>query len=234
MKKKTNAFTLVMTLFLCLFGILLAMGMRSMNDNYLLMQNANQDLTDLREEAMALVRENGIIAEENESINERINALSNDLAGDDASLQEILQEINEAKVFAGLTDISGNGIRVTIDYDDECEFKAGTLLLIVNEMRASGGYAIDINGERLVALTEIRDAGSASPVIIINGNSYSSQSVFTITCLYQEADIERGEQLVGQLLEQYSSFGQLQLDIVESITIPALSPDSMTYQHIMA
>ena len=77
---------------------------------------------------------------------------------------------------AGLTEVKGPGVTIEMN-DAKKEVPSGQdpnlfiihdddVLAVVNELLASGAEAIAINGQRVVATTEIRCAGA---VIMING-----------------------------------------------------------------
>jgi len=84
-------------------------------------------------------------------------------------------ELEKAKIAAGLTAVSGPGIEIILDNPPLLRqsgrpaslfvIRDEDLLRIVNELRAAGAEAISINGQRIVAASEIR---FAAPFININ------------------------------------------------------------------
>jgi uncharacterized protein YlxW (UPF0749 family) len=92
----------------------------------------------------------------------------------------IKKELDDANIIAGLTKVKGKGIEVTLDdteainkvvedmgyYDPNVFVIHDTdLLSVINELRAAGAEAISINGQRVMANTEIRCVG---PVVSVN------------------------------------------------------------------
>ena len=84
------------------------------------------------------------------------------------------EELNAASVLAGLVDLKGEGVVVTIhdstssspDLSSEAGLVHDTdLVAIVTELKAAGAEAISINGQRIIATTPIRCVG---PTIQIN------------------------------------------------------------------
>ena len=84
-------------------------------------------------------------------------------------------EIDNARFYAGMTDVSGNGVIIRLS-DSKQELMAGErpesalihdsdILLLINYLKASGAEAISINGERIVAVSETQCAG---PTISVN------------------------------------------------------------------
>jgi uncharacterized protein YlxW (UPF0749 family) len=90
-------------------------------------------------------------------------------------------DTQQNRVKAGLTRITGPGIQVTMD-DSAVKTVPGKsadlylirdidILLVLNELKAAGAEALSVNGQRVVATTEIRNAG---PAIVINNTALSS------------------------------------------------------------
>ena len=184
----------------------------------------------LQEEVMNLMRENSILTEQNERLSVELNTLSDDIAGDDTHLNEILQQKVQAEIFAGLTDVSGAGLEILLQYGEDTPVSSGTLLVVINELRTAGALAISVSDERVVALTEIRDVGSEQPRIIINGNSYSANSEFSIKAIFREDDLSRATSLMNDVVTQLSSYGIVTLNGFDQVDIPRLSEYSMTYR----
>jgi uncharacterized protein YlxW (UPF0749 family) len=217
---------------LLFLGILVSLQIKSFNRQSILADFENQDLLLLQDEVMALIRENSTLIEDNQHLSDYVNSLSDELAGGDTLLQQIIDDKNNAESFAGLTEVSGNGISILIDFGPDVPVKSGTILLIINELRASGALAISVQSERIVAMTEIRDVGSANPQIIINGNPYSAVSAFSIKAIFRADEVNRGMQLINALIEQMDIYGQVTINSSDTIIIPKLTEDSLTYRKL--
>lgn len=227
MKRKMTLSTGAIIVFFVL-GLLIALQLKSINENNLLADNANQDLVELQEQVMTLMRENAELSDQNQNLSDLITSMGAELSGDNITLQTIMDEKLKAEIFAGLTDVSGSGIQVIMDPGTDVNVKASRLLLLINEMRSSGALAISINTDRIVAMTEIRDTGTTSPQIVINGNSYPAASQFVIRAIYKEEDINRSLQLVDNLIGQLQTVSIITVSSSDSISIPKLSEDSLT------
>lgn len=225
MKNRLSLSLIAIVSFL-LLGFLIAVQMKDVNDNNRQTAYAQKDLTELQDQVMDLIRENDALTKENEEIAALIDSMGDELSGDNEALQAILDEKTKAEVFAGLTDVTGQGISLVITPTDST-VSAKTLLLLVNEFRASGALAIGINNERIVAMTEIRDTGATNAQIVINGNSYPASDIYTIRAIYKQEDLNRGEKLIASLLEQFGTASEFSLTIEESITVPKLPEDSI-------
>ena len=81
---------------------------------------------------------------------------------------------------AGLTDVEGPGVSVILN-DSKAENTTGDeadylihdsdLLSVINELRDAGAQAISFNGERILATSEVRCAGS---VVMVNGKRFAA------------------------------------------------------------
>lgn len=229
-KKKSLIIVLGFTLFLV--GILISLQLKNLNRRNSETFFENQDLLLIQDEVMALIRENNTISDENQKLSDYVNLLSDELAGDDIILQQIIEEKSRAEVFAGMTDVTGSGLTIILDFGPDIPVKSGTILLVVNELRAAGALAISVQNERVVAMTEIRDVGIANPQIMINGNPYSSISSFSIKAVFREDELNRGIQLISDLAEQIDSYGSISVNSTDNVIVSKLSEDSLTYRKI--
>lgn len=213
-------------------GLLIALQLKNINANNLQAYYAKQDLTELQDQVMTLMRENSDLSDQNQNLSDLIASMGDELSGDNKSLQTIMDEKLKAEIFAGLTDVSGSGIQVVMEPGTDVSVKASRLLLLVNEIRSSGALAISINDDRIVAMTEIRDTGTTNPQIVINGNSYPATSQFIIRAIYNQEDINRGLQLVNNLIGQLQTVTIMTVSSSDTISIPKLSEDSLTNREI--
>ncbi len=82
------------------------------------------------------------------------------------SAQMLKNELDDARIIAGLEDVYGPGITVTLDDLKFAEtynyslISHEMLLRLVNELNAAGAEAISINDQRIVSTTEIILAGA--------------------------------------------------------------------------
>ncbi len=82
----------------------------------------------------------------------------------------LAEENRQLQQFAGLTPVTGPGLVISVSALSTPKHPTNTvmdrdLLLLVNELRAGGAEAIAVNDQRLVASSEIRQAG---PYILVN------------------------------------------------------------------
>ena len=207
-------------------GLLIALQLKNINIMNLQAFYSEKDIAGLKDEVMSIMLENSDLSDQNKKLSDLISSMGDQLAGDDKSLQAIIQEKKNAEIFAGLTDVSGNGIQIIMDSGTDIPVKSSSLLLIINELRSSGALAICINDERIVAMSEIRDTGTSEPQVVINGNSYPATSQFVIKAIFNAKDIHRGIQLVNDIVSQLNTLGTITVSSSDSLSIPKLSEDA--------
>ena len=114
---------------------------------------------------------------------------------------------------AGLTDVEGPGVIVILSDSSQANSTTGNeadylihdsdLLSVINELRDAGAQAISFNGERILATSEVRCAGS---VVTVNGRRFAAPFVlFAIgepTTLYNALTMRGG---VVDVLSQWRS-----------------------------
>lgn len=93
----------------------------------------------------------------------------------------LTDELNRAEMIAGLTDLSGPGVIVTMKDspsadvpENEALIHDDDILKVINELRDAGAEAISINDERILATSEIRCSGAT---VSVNNKRYSAPYV---------------------------------------------------------
>lgn len=159
--------------------------------------------------------------EKNEKLLQQIIELQNDLtkyreqvAQSGGAAKILKEELTRAETYAGLTDVTGNGIIVTMKdggnqgvdgtiYNDGYGIVHDTYLLtIVNELRAAGAEALSINGERILATSEIRCVG---PTVSVNNTKQAAP--FEIRAIGNPDTLESALRMPGGAIEGASFYG---------------------------
>lgn len=118
-------------------------------------------------------------------------------------------ELENAENLAGLTDVYGPGVEVTLtdakapDGAIASEFilHDADVRSVVNELLAAGAEAISINGERVVSTTAIRCVG---PVILVN--DVRSNIPFVIKAIGDPAVLENALNMNGGIISELRSW----------------------------
>lgn len=145
-------------------------------------------------------------------------------SGADKALKD---ELDKARMAAGLVPVKGPGVQVTLN-DSPRELKPGEdpnlyllheedLLKVINELRAGGAESLAINGQRLLATSEIRCAGNT---ILVNTKKIAPPVVIVATG--NPDTLKSGLEIKGGIFEQLKFWG-LVADVkkMNSLTVPA-------------
>lgn len=193
-------------------------------------QNINSDLVparvnDLTQKLNTVTEEREALAEEVLSLREKLK----NVRDYNQAMADLQDELQTANMVAGLTSAEGPGVILTMN-DSPRNLQAGEnpnpllihdqdLLIIVNELKASGAEAISINGERLTAMSEIRCAGT---MILVNWTKIAPP--FEIKAIGNPDMLESGLLIKGGYLESLKFLGiQANIQKVEKLEVPAYS-----------
>lgn len=144
------------------------------------------------------------VSQEVSSLREENTKLQNVIAGSSKSSKVLNESLQTAKRFAGLTDVEGPGVTITLrDGEKDTEFTMDRIihdvdvLRVVNELWASGAEAVEVNGHRIVGSTSIRCVG---PVIHVDGVPIASP--VSIRAIGEAKTLEGGLNLPGGILDE--------------------------------
>ena len=128
---------------------------------------------------------------------------------------------------AGLLPVHGQGIIVTLN-DSARSPEMGEdpnallvhdvdILNVVSELKASGAEAISVNEERIIAMSEIRCAGTT---ILVNTNKIAPP--FIIKAIGDPQMLESGLTIKGGVAQKLKDYGlQVQIQKYNNVEIPA-------------
>ncbi len=169
--------------------------------------------------------------------NQRIEELAARLVRTEEERDELSKQISKISSNRGLTDdlklqsctvpLIGEGISVKMD-DSTRVAKSGEnpnlylihdddILRVINELRAAGAEAISINGQRLIATSEIRCAGPTLSV-----NNVRSAPPYEINAIGDKKSLEGAIKMRGGVAETLKVWGiTLEVTPSDEIKIPA-------------
>lgn len=151
------------------------------------------------------------LKEDYEKSKEIVEEYKSSASTNDALIASMTQELNAASVLAGLVDVKGEGVVVTINdstsTSPDLSAEAGLvhdtdLVSIVTELKAAGAEAISINGQRIIATTPIRCVG---PTIQIN--SVKVAAPFYIKAIGNAQYLESALNIKGGIVSSLRSYG---------------------------
>ncbi len=147
--------------------------------------------------------------------------LENSIGTNSQQAKILNQTLQELKLFAGLSDVKGPGIQITLR--DSAKEAAGgptpdqnihdiDVLKVVNELWASGSEAISVNGHRVVSSTSFRCVG---PTILVDGQRIATPVI--IRAIGDTETLFGGMNLKGGALDEIRSFGDPEMVQVEKV-----------------
>jgi len=125
------------------------------------------------------------------------------------SAKLLKQELDEARILAGIEDVEGQGIIVVLDdlkFAEKVNYPLisySMLLELLNELNAAGAEAVSINDQRIISTTEIRQVGG----IHININTVSYAPPFTFKAIGDSKTLEAALRLREGIVERLESSG---------------------------
>jgi len=124
----------------------------------------------------------------------------------------------------------GPGGTITLTPAKNFEVEDTELRTIVNALRASGAQAISINDQRLIATSEMINAGTM--YVMINGQRFLRSGQFEIKVIIDPADFENAKVNLSTVFMYYQN--NYMIDIVAlsmpSVNIRKLAVDSPAYR----
>ncbi|MFO7153539.1 MAG: DUF881 domain-containing protein [Caldicoprobacter oshimai] len=183
-----------------------------------------QRTQELTRQVQKLEQENEALEARIQEYERRIKEFENAVQSEDQSNRLIYEELERTRMLAGLVDVQGPGVVVTVNVKHVNEWgqdaivqnvRYDDLLKLVNELNAAGAEAIAINDERIIATTEIRNAGD---YIVINTNRYSSP--FEIKAIGNPDTLEAALKLLGGVADDLGVYLQINIKRVDNIRIP--------------
>ena len=112
------------------------------------------------------------VSDKLDETNQKIAEYESKVNSNEEAAELVENELKEANIILGNTDVSGSGVEITLTDNDEFQYSAYDILELVNELKAAGAEAISINDERVINLTDI--VAISDIYIKVNSNKISS------------------------------------------------------------
>lgn len=123
---------------------------------------------ELRNEILQLKEKNGEIENKIDENEEKIKEYEETLNNNQKASELLDNELKEYEELIGLTDVSGEGIILTLTDTDIRSYKPSNLVDFVNELKYAGATVISINDNRIINTTEIVEI--SKKYILLNGD----------------------------------------------------------------
>lgn len=134
-------------------------------------------------------------------------------------------ELDKIKLYAGLTPVEGPGVEIVMDNSPASpgagsySIRDDDLLKVINDLRGAGAEAISINGQRILAISEVRQAGNH-----INVNLTRLSPPYKITAIGNPGTLKSSLEIKGGLVEYLAANGtQVEVQQSDNVQVPAYS-----------
>jgi len=158
--------------------------------------------------------------------------LENAIAQKDTGSKTLNESLQEAKIFAGLTDVQGPGVMVTLRDSTKGTGEMGgqvgvlpdsiihdtDVLQVVNELIASGAEAVSVNDHRIAGRASFRCVGTT---ILVNDVKIASPVV--VRAIGDAETLMGAMNMPGGVLAQIRQMdpSMVQLDKIKKMSLPA-------------
>jgi len=153
-------------------------------------------------------------------------ALQNAMAKETGEAKVLNESLQSAKVFAGLTEVEGPGIVITLnDGKDRIDAPLVDMIVhdtdvlkVVNELWNAGAEAVSVNGNRVVTGTNFRCVGS---VILVDSVKIATPVV--VQAIGAKGTLIGAMKLPGGIVSELQSVDarMAQIAVVEKMQLPA-------------
>lgn len=216
------------TIICILLGTILAWQYQSVNVQKSLASLENKRADELKDDLIKLQNTNAELRKRLTQVEDENRKFETASIDENELAKKFEKDLKEARIFAGLTDVKGNGIIVTLEDNGPDMVQDGDILSVLNELRASGAQALSVNDERIVAMSEVREAGK---YIMVNGKQMVSP--FVIKAISDPEVLDRSLRLIGGVLDKLENDFHLKVTVKQSndILIPKIKSDSSSLKN---
>lgn len=219
--RKYNITAIAMiALALFIFSFVIAAQLNTVGNTNIISEGMRE--ADLLRELQTMKEEYETLKEQYNESQEIVEEYKTSSSSNDTLIASMKTELETANVLAGLTNVKGEGVVITLkdSTDTEVSVEAGLvhdtdLTAIVTELKAAGAEAISINGQRIISTTAIRCVG---PTIQVN--SVKVASPFYIKAIGNSKYLESALNIKNGVVDSLKSYGiEVEVETSNNITI---------------
>jgi len=211
---------IAITLICIILGAVLAWQYKSINYNQSALSFQNKRTEDLQDELIKLQKSNDDLSKRLQEVQDENKGYESAKAGDDIAAQNLLKELETARIFGGLIDVRGKGVIITLENGIDFNVRDDDILKVLNELRASDVQAMSVNEERIVAMTEVREA---PPYIMINGRQMVPP--FIIKAIGDPDKIQNSLNIINGVVEDLKAYINVSIKPSDNLSIAKVRDD---------
>lgn len=150
---------------LYILAMLLTAQLKSISNTEQVLQGKRE--AQLTDDLVTLQREYNELKQKYDQSSSVVKEYQTNASSNDLLIKSMKEEIDDLVILAGTTDLSGEGIVVTLSDGQRSDALVhdSDVLTVVNELKAAGAEAISVNNQRIISTSAIRCVG---PVIQVN------------------------------------------------------------------
>jgi uncharacterized protein YlxW (UPF0749 family) len=197
---KNYKFQMALALVCIVLGVMLSIQFKTVNTG--VGPVSENRARELASQLKKVSEERDNLLEIKDGLDNKIREYENQASSGSASARLLKDELDNARIIAGLEDVEGPGIIINLDdlnFGEDVGFPLIThdmMLLLVNELNAAGAEAISINDQRIISSTEIRLAGTH-----ININTVEFAPPFTFKVIGEPKTLYGAIMMRGGVME---------------------------------
>ncbi len=194
---------------LFVFSMLLTMQFKTVNNPYEMYEGKRE--SELIEELAKLNQKYNQLEKEYTESKKVVEEYEMNSTDRSELISSMRNQINSLSIIAGVSDVKGEGIVITLEDGDvamQNSTRTDTLvhdsdiLTVVNELFVGGAEAVSVNGERIIATTQVRCVGS-----VININDSRVASPFVIKAIGNSQHLESAINIKNGVKDLLSNLG---------------------------
>lgn len=226
MKKKFNIAVFSIGIVCLLMAFLVTMQIKSVIYNSATTSETSMRVEDLLKQLNDERTKNDSMAELISSLKSDLQSFKDEAAENSEYSQTLLNQLEKAEILAGLIEVQGSGITITVKDSTQKNtigdasayiIHDSDLLMIINELCDAGAEAISLNGERIISTTEIRCAGAT---VSVNNSRYAQP--FVINAIGDPVNLENALLMRDGVYDTLTAWGiEISIKKVSNVVVPA-------------
>ncbi len=204
-------------------GVIIAWQFKSVKQNQVLAQYEKKNVNQIIDELLLEKSNNDKLKIRLQELQKEVSELkSNENVGEE-NVAALKKQILNARMMAGLETVKGVGIVIVIEQTGSKAIEDYDIEDLINELKATDVQAVSVNDERIVATSEIRQAGD---YIMING--IQLYPPYTIKAIGDPDNMKRSLGLIGGVVQRLQYYeNSVQINQEQTVVIPGVREDAL-------
>lgn len=222
---RKHQYSIAMTAICILLGVIIGVQYNTVQKQRV--STENQRLSEAATAIKQLREERDALEQKNKSLEQAVKEYEQGILGTDM----MRREMEQLREFAGLTEVTGEGVAVTLN--DSSAQKSGNknayivhaedILTVVNELNGAGAKAVSVNGQRIVGTSAVACAGT---IVTVNGVRVAAP--FEILAVGDGEVLQAALKFPGGVVDSLSPWGiEINIRRESILTVPAYTQTAL-------